>query len=270
MQYENFEYEIRDGSVLVTMLSPDTPSPSDLCDEFTDLLLRFQDDARVRAVLLTDGLHPFDLGADLEALAQSHREGLDFGELAPRIDGIRRLVTAIQEYPKPVVAAASGCVREGGFGLFLAADCRLASASATFQPPDAARGLMPEWGVIHALPRLLGPGRTLELLWSGRTLDAREAASLGLVDRVIPEDAWDEELDMFARRLATLPQPVVRLIKLGAQQAVQFDLTSMLSFEWEAQQQCWDSRETAEGMQAYLENRAPDFRSSPSEEGDEA
>jgi len=270
MQYENFDYEIREGTAIVTLLSADFPSLGDLCDECTDLLLRLQDEPRARAILLTDGLRPFDMGGDAEAVAQARCDGRDFGELAPQLDSVRRLVTVIQECGKPVVAAAAGCVRESGFGLFLAADCRLASASATFQAPDASRGLLPAWGLLHNLPRLAGPGRALELIWSGRTIDAAEAAALGLVDRVVPDAAWEEELEAFARRLAVLPQPATRLTKLAAQQAGQLDLTSMLSFEWEAQQQCWDSRETAEGMQAYLDGRAPDFRPPPPDDGDES
>ncbi len=263
MRYENFEHEIRDGVAHVTFLTPDRFSLGDLCDELLDLLLRLQDDPQARAVILSDALRPLDMSPGLEALAGARCEGSDFGELAPQIDGARRLVTALQEYAKPVVAAVRGCVRESGFGLLLAADCRLAGAGATFQPPDLGRGLLPDWGLIHALPRLVGPGRALELLWSGRTLGAEEALRAGLVDRVVPEDQWDDEIEALGRRLAALPQPAARLAKLGVQQAGQLDLTSMLSFEWEAQQQCWDSPETAEGMQAFLDDRAPDFRPPP-------
>lgn len=259
MEYENFESEVRDGIAWVQILSAEAPSVGDLCDEFVDMLLRHQEDTVVRAVILTDGLRPFDLDDNLEGLAQERAEGQDFGALAPRLDSARRLVTALQELSKPVVAAAAGPVREAGFGLFLAADVRLAAATATFTPPDLVRGLLPDWGLTHSLPRLVGPGRTLELLWSGRTLDAAEAARSGLVDRVIPAEVWEEELDLLARRLASLPQPVVRLTKLAAQQSGQFDLTSMFSFEFEAQQQCWESRETAEGLAAFLDDRPPRF-----------
>ena len=260
MKYENLDCEIRDGAALVTLITPDVLSIGDLCDELLDLLLRLQDDAMVRAILLSDGLRPFDLSPDLEGLADLKCAGRDFDAIGPRLDTIGRTVTALQECVKPVVAAAAGCAREAGFGLFLAADCRIAADTATFQAPDVARGLLPEWGLMHTLPRLVGPGRALELLWSGRTIDAAEAAAIGLVDRVVPAERFEEELDLLMARLVTLPQPVVRLLKLGAQQAAQFDLTAMLSFEYEGQQQCWAAHETTEGMAAFLENRPPDFR----------
>ena len=269
MKYENLEYEIRDGAALLTLITPDVLSLGDLCDELLDLLLRLQDDPQVRAILLSDGLRPFDLSPDLENLADLKCADKDFSAIAPRLDTIGKTVTALQDYGKPVVAAAAGCVREAGFGLFLAADCRIAATTATLQAPDVARGLLPEWGLMHTLPRLVGPGRALELLWSGRTLDAAEAARIGLVDRVVPAERFEEELDLLMARLVTLPQPVVRLLKLGAQQAAQFDLTAMLSFEYEGQQQCWAAHETTEGMAAFLENRSPAFRAPASDSDDD-
>ncbi len=260
MNYENFDCEIRDGAATVTFISPEIPSLSDLCDEFVDLLLRLQDDASVRAIVLSDGLRPFDFNPGLEDIAQERCEGEAFTALAPHIDSARRLVTAIQEFGKPLCAAATGSVREAGFGIYMAADFRIASASADFTAPDVGRGLLPDWGLTHTLPRLIGPSRTLELLWSGRTVDAEEASRIGLVDRVVPDDQWEEELEALTQRLRSLPQPAVRLIKLAAQQASQFDLTSMLSFEFEAQQQCWDSHETTEGMAAFLDSRSPNFQ----------
>jgi len=166
-----------------------------------------------------------------------------------------------KEIAKPVIAAARGPVRESGFGFFLAADVRLASSTATFTPPDMRRGLLPDWGLSATLPRLIGPGRTLELIWSHRTLSAREAERVGLVDRVIDDAVWEEELAAFVLNLSSIPQPAVRLTKLAAQQAPQLDLTSMLAYEYEAQQQCWTSRETTEGMAAFLADRNPDFDS---------
>jgi enoyl-CoA hydratase/carnithine racemase len=270
VNYENFDCEIRDGVATVTFISPDIPSLADLCDEFVDLLLRLQDDAAVRAVVVSDGLRPFDFNPGVESIAQERCEGEAFTALAPHIDSARRLVTAIQEFGKPLCAAATGSVREAGFGLFLAADFRVASTSATFAAPDVGRGLLPDWGLTHTLPRLVGPSRTLELLWSGRTVGAEEAARMGLVDRVVPDEQWDDEIEQLAQRLCSLPQPAVRLAKLATQQASQFDLTSMLSFEFEAQQQCWDSRETTEGMAAFLDDRSPDFRvPTPETEDDE-
>ncbi len=257
MQYEHFDCDIRDGAARLSLLGPGNPHTPDLADEFVDLMLRLQDDAAVRVILVADGEHAFDLQPDLHQISHDVGEGDGFENVAAGLEVGQRLVTMIQECTKPVVCATRGDIRATGLGFFMAGDVRLAGSTASFTAPDLAAGLMPEWGLTFTLPRVLGPGRALEFLWSGRTLSAGEAFAAGLVDRVVPDQAWEQELEAMLSRLARLPQPLVRLTKLASQQAGQFDLTSMLSFEFEAQQQCWDSRETGECLQAWHENRPP-------------
>jgi enoyl-CoA hydratase/carnithine racemase len=261
MQYEHLDFQVQDGVAQVEFLGPGSPPIAMLCEEFLDLMLKLQEDTTVRVILVTDGDHSFDLSPDLERLAQGKCDGDGFDSLTPDLDVARNIVTIIQEMAKPVVAAARGSVRESGFGFYLATDIRVASTTATFTPPDMSRGLLPDWGLSFTLPRLVGPGRTLEMIWTQRTLSAQEANNIGLVDRVIEEDAFDQELAKLVSRLSDLPQPAVRLTKLAAQQASQFDMTSMLAYEYEAQQQCWSSFETAEGMAAYLAGRRPQYPS---------
>jgi len=259
MNYEFFDCDIYRGTAKVRLLGSDTAPMADICDEFIDLLLRLQEDRSARVVLIEDAGQSFDLTPDLYRVAQGKCDGEGFESLTPDLDIARQIVTFIQEYPKPVVAAASGPVRESGFGFFLAADVRLASTTASFTPPDMRRGLLPDWGLSFTLTRHIGPGRTLELIWSHRTLSAREAGVIGLVDRVIAEETWEVELAEFVLNLCSIPQPAVRLTKLAAQQAPHLDMTSMLAYEYEAQEQCWISRETTEGMAAFLAGRDPEF-----------
>jgi 2-(1,2-epoxy-1,2-dihydrophenyl)acetyl-CoA isomerase len=266
MNYEYFDCEIQNGAATVSLLGMDAPPLDELSDEFLDLMLRLQEDNRVRAILIADGGHSFDLAPDLDRIARGNCDGHGFDSLTPDLDIARKFVTFIHEMGKPVLAAARGAVRESGFGLFLAADVRLASSTASFMPPDMSRGLLPDWGLSATLPRLLGPSRALELIWSRRTIHAAEAGRIGLVDRVIEDEVWDEELAAFVDRLSNLPQPAVRLMKLAAQQAPQLDMTTMLAYEYEAQQQCWDSHETTEGMAAFLAGRDPEFTAPVSEE----
>jgi enoyl-CoA hydratase/carnithine racemase len=268
MKYEYFEFEIRCGTAWVNLCGAGSPPLSDLCDEFVDLMLRLQEDDAVRVVLITEEDNSFDLRPDLESIAQDKCDGKGFESLAPDLEVARKLVTIIQEMAKPVIAAVRGDVRESGFGFFLAADIRLASTTASFTAPDMSRGLLPDWGLSSTLPRLIGPGRTLDLIWTRRTISASEASRIGLVDRLIDDEAWYDELAAYTSRLCNLPQPAVRLAKLAAQQASQFDLTAMLSYEYEAQHQCWDADETTEGMAAFLSGRSPHFPPKPTEETD--
>jgi enoyl-CoA hydratase/carnithine racemase len=259
MQYEHFDCDIRDGAARIAMLGPGNPLLSDLADEIVDLMLRLQEDQAVRVVLLSDGEHAFDLQPDLGGLSRAAGQTAGFESVAAGLEVANRVVTLLQESAKPVLTATRGDIRATGLGLFMAGDVRLASSTASFTAPDLTAGLMPEWGLTFTLPRLLGPGRALEFLWSGRTLSAGEAHVAGLVDRVVDDAGWEESLEELLQRLVTLPQPLIRLTKLAAQQSGHFDLTSMLSFEFEAQQQCWDSLETAECLKAWQENRTPVF-----------
>ena len=257
MEYQNFDCEIADGTARVRLIGPGAPELADLCDDFTDLMLRLQDDQAVRVIMFTDGDHSFEFPHHLEGLSQFHGKGSGFDTMSADEEISRRMVTLLAEASKPVVAATRGDIRDMGLGLFLAADIRLASEKASFTATPMICGMLPGWGLFHTLPRLIGPGRTLEFLWSNRTLGAEEAWRLGLVDRLIPDQSWDQDLDDFTARLSNLPQPAVHLSKLAMQQHMILDHTMMMAFEWESQQQCWTSPETAEGMCAFQEGRAP-------------
>lgn len=268
MQYDYFDCEVADGCATVRLIGPGAPDLGALCDEFVDLMLRLQEDRAARVILLTDGDHAFDLHRDLDQLASERGSGGGFEYLAAGDEIARKIVTLVAECPKPVLAATRGEIRNVGLGLYLAADIRLAGESATFTAPDMTGGLVAGWGLHLTLPRLLGPGRALEFLWSHRTVTAPEAARMGLVDRLLPEDQWEQELFALTRRLSQIPQPAVHLTKLAVQQAPALDLTSMLAMEWETQQQCWESDETSEGLRAWREGREPRLEASTGPEDD--
>ena len=259
MEYMNFDVEIRDGCATVSMIGPGAPDLGEVCDECVDLMLRLQEDQAVRVVMFTDGDHSFDLHHNLDGLADSHPDDTGYDLLSAEEEIARRIVTMFGEMAKPIVAATRGDVRDLGFAFYMAADIRLASPRASFTAPDLSAGISPGWGLTHTLPRLVGPGRSLELLWSRRTVGADEAQRMGLVDRLIDDAVWEEEIDIFTERLRRLPQPGVQLTKLAVQQAANLDFTSMLALEWESQQQCWASRETAEGLRARREGRPPEL-----------
>lgn len=257
MQYDHFDCDVRDGVAYVHMIGPSQPAVGSLCDEYIDLILRLQEDRAARVILMTDGDHAFELRRNIDGIAQARSGGLGFEAASADGDAARRVVTLVEELEKPVVTATRGAIRSAGLGLFLASDLRIASTTATFTPPELSYGLLPDWGLTAVLPQLVGPGRTLDLLWSGRTLGAAEAGAIGLVDRIFEDSVWEAELGAYMVRLSQLPQPALRLTKLAVQQAPHFDLTSMLSYEYEAQQQCWESQETSEGLLARQEHRPP-------------
>jgi enoyl-CoA hydratase/carnithine racemase len=257
MEYQNFHCEIAEGCATVSMNGPGAPQLADLHDEFVDLMLRLQEDRAVRVILFTDGDHAFDLHHDLDAAAEARRLHGGLEVLAATEAVSRNIVTLMRDCTKPILAATRGDVRGFGLGFYMAADVRLATRGAAFTCQDMSGGLMAGWALTHSLPLLMGQGRTLDFLWSHRTIGAEEAWQIGLIDRLLDEATWEQDLDDYVQRLASLPQPAVRLTKLATEQATILDLTSMLSVEWESQQQCWDSLETAEGLAAWEEGRTP-------------
>lgn len=259
MNYEFLDCDIRDGAALISVLGAGDAPAGEFCDEMIDLLLRLQEDRAVRVLLLSDAGGAFDMGFDARGMAEGWARGDGPTQSAGDLDVIRRVATIFNDLAKPVVAAVSGDVRDAGFGIVMNADVRLAAPTASFTAGDMALGLLPDWGMSHLLPRRMGAGRTLELFWSGRTIGAEEAFGLGLVDRLVPSDAWEDEVQALVERMATLPQPAVHLSKMTVQQSSQFDLTTALSLEFEAQEKCWESRETAAALAAYLEGGTPDF-----------
>jgi enoyl-CoA hydratase/carnithine racemase len=262
MEYQNFHCEIAEGSATISMNGPGAPQLADLHDEFVDLMLRLQEDRAVRAILFTDGDHSFDLHHELDNAAEARRLHGGLEVLAATEEISRAIVTLMRDYTKPIVAATRGDVSGFGLGFYMAADVRLATRQAAFTCQDYAGGLLAGWGLTHTLPLLMGQGRTLDFMWSHRTIGAEEAWQIGLVDRLLSDTTWEQDLDDYMLRLANLPQPAVRLTKLATEQAGVLDLTSMLSVEWESQQQCWESLETAEGLLAWEEGRAPQLSAS--------
>lgn len=259
MHYEFLDCDVQHGVARISLLGAGGAGAAEFCDEFLDLLLRLQEDRAARVLLLSDDGGSLDMAFDRRGLAERWARGEGPDQAAGDLDVIRRITTLMHELPKPVIAALRGDVRDGGFGLAMNCDVRLASPGAVFTPPEMRQGLLADWGLSHLLPRRIGAGRCLEMIWSNRSLGGQEAYRIGLVDRLIAEEAWDQEVEEFAEHVADLPQPALQLSKMTVQQSTQFDLTTALSLEFESQTQCWESRETAEAMASWQSGRRPEY-----------
>jgi 2-(1,2-epoxy-1,2-dihydrophenyl)acetyl-CoA isomerase len=141
----------------------------------------------------------------------------------------------------------------------LACDLRIAGEQAAFSESFIKVGLHPDWGGTWFLPRLVGTGRALEMMLTGKRVEADEALEIGLVQQVVPTPHLREQTGRLARRLAKAPTTAARLIKLAVYNSLSYDLEGMLDYETEAQQQCWDSPESTEGIQAFSQKRRPIF-----------
>jgi len=215
-------------------------------------------DPRVRVFLVTGAGGIFCAGGDLKTMGERLEQSP-----VRRSRELLRMTRAIQRFrdtPKPIVAAVNGAAIGAGFVIALACDLRLATASATFSVPFLRVGMQPDFGGAYFLPRLIGTARTLELLWTADTLSADDAARLGLVNRVFPDDAFPDAVRDFVARVARNPAGPLALSKLTVYHGSEQTLSELLDLEALAQTVLSKSEDAREGVRAFVEKRKPSFK----------
>jgi 2-(1,2-epoxy-1,2-dihydrophenyl)acetyl-CoA isomerase len=171
----------------------------------------------------------------------------------------RRVIFAIRQMTKPVIASINGPASGAGFNLALACDLRIASSDATFSQSFAKVGLHPDWGGSYFLPRLVTPNKACEMFFLGDSIDAAEAARLGLVNQVVAPEELETTTRQLAERLRAAPPIALAAAKHAVYMSQAAELEEMLRYETEVQLRCFDSDDGHEGVQAFLEKREPKF-----------
>jgi 2-(1,2-epoxy-1,2-dihydrophenyl)acetyl-CoA isomerase len=224
-------------------------------------------DLAVRAVVLTGaGEKGFCTGADLRSSgpALPRPEGaprLAVGDSARMIrTGWQRLVSAVLDCEKPVIAAVNATAAGGGMHLALACDLVLAAEEATFIEVFVRRGIAPDAGGAYLLARLIGPQKAKELFFFGDDVPAREAERIGLVNKVVPRAELMDEVEAWAARLATAPTKAIGVAKYLTNRALDTDRATALWDEAVGQELIVGSEDCKEGLAAFAERRPPVFR----------
>lgn len=171
--------------------------------------------------------------------------------------GAQRLIGAVLDCEKPVIAAVNGTAAGLGAHLALACDLVLAADSAKFIEVFVRRGLVPDGGGAYLLPRLIGPQRAKELMFFGDALTAADAARLGLVNRVVPADDLEKTARDWAERLATGPTRALALTKQLVNASLDTDRTTAFAAEAAAQEINMTTADANEGVAAFTERRTP-------------
>lgn len=222
------------------------------------LLGSASEDPAVRAVVLTATGRGFCAGADLRA-SPTAGDRLP-GDVARMIRlGAQRLIGAVLDCEKPVIAAVNGAAAGIGAHLAFACDLVLAAEDARFTEVFVRRGLVPDGGGAYLLPRLIGPQRTKELMFFGDALPAHDAERLGLVNRVVPADALEETARTWANRLAAGPTRALAMTKQLVNASLDTDRATSFAAEAAAQELTMTTRDAAEGVAAFRERRRPRF-----------
>jgi enoyl-CoA hydratase/carnithine racemase len=170
------------------------------------------------------------------------------------------MIMAIRQVEKPVIAAVNGVAAGGGFDIACACDIRIASDRARFSEVFARIGLFPGTGGTYFLPRIVGPEKALELIWTGDMIDADEAQRIGLVSRVVSHYDLLAEAGALARRLADGPPMALALAKAAVYRGLDSDFTAALDYASTAEAMTLSSEDHAEGIAAFREKRPPEFR----------
>lgn len=254
--------ESREGEVAtLTLNRPDRLNALnvELGTALAAALRRVADDPVVRAVVLTGAGRAFCSGGDIGVLRDARRRNAGH-ELESLLRAGLEIVLAVADMPKPVVAAVNGPAAGAGMNLALACDIRIASDQASFGQNFAKVGLFPDFGGTYLLPRLVGPARAAELLYTGEMIGAAEAERIGVVNRVVPHDRLAEHVRDLAARLAAAPPLAVRAVRQTLFGNDRAELARALEAEIEQQAKCFLSEDCLEGLNAFLEKRPPRFR----------
>ncbi|MFF4784895.1 enoyl-CoA hydratase/isomerase family protein [Streptomyces griseorubiginosus] len=183
------------------------------------------------------------------------------GDVARMIrEGAQRLVAAVLDCEKPVIAAVNGTAAGLGAHLALACDLVLAAESARFIEVFVRRGLVPDGGGAYLLPRLVGPQRAKELMFFGDALSATDAERLGLVNRVVPDGELDKTAREWAARLAAGPTRALALTKQLVNASLDSDRATAFAAEATAQEINMTTADAQEGVASFVERRSPEYR----------
>ena len=224
-------------------------------------------DPSIRVVLVTGNGGAFCAGGDVKQMNDTNQSG---GERAGRPAGLedsidhlrglqRKVSLALHHFPKPVVAALPGAAAGAGLSIALAADIRLAAERAVLVTAFANVGASGDFGGSWFLTQLVGPSKARELYWTSPKLSSTEALALGLVNRILPDDDFDEAALDYCHDLATRAPIAQRLMKENLNRAITCDLATALDAEAANMVRSMRTADHREAALAFVEKRAPQF-----------
>jgi enoyl-CoA hydratase/carnithine racemase len=262
MTYECLLYDVQDRVATLTLNRPERLNAlSDtLRDDLFDAVTKSASDPNVGVLVITGAGRGFCSGGDVKSMSERDQAGhppTTSERLAPMRD---RIILAMRDCPKPVIAAVNGAAAGAGMNLALACDMRIASTAAKFSQAFVKRGIPPDWGGSYFLPRVVGTAKACELIFTGETIDAAEALKLGIVNAVVAPEELMAEAYKLARKIAAGPPVAIQLSKRAIHHNQGVDLRAALEFETFAQNVCKDTEDAKEGVRAFVEKRAPVFR----------
>ena len=274
MQYKTITLEKRNGMAILTFNRPETLNSInlDMSEETADAITEIDKDENTRVLIITGAGKAFSAGADVraelasivDAKAGKKVEGAPETIFTRIMQGKPTILTIprqLREMGKPVIAAINGVAAGGGFSIALACDLRIASETARFNMAFIMRGLIPDCGGTFFLPKIVGTAEACQLIFTGDTIDAAEAARIGLVSKVVPQEKLMETVEGLAKKLVQRAPIALKSAKRAVYKGFnEVDLASHMEYEVFINRTCSDTEDFKEGVQAFLEKREPKFK----------
>ncbi|WP_369829536.1 enoyl-CoA hydratase/isomerase family protein [Nocardia sp. 852002-20019_SCH5090214] len=255
----DIEYEVADHVATIRLNRPHRKNAFtlEMIDAWADALSEAERDPNTRVVVVTGAGGSFCSGVDLTVLEQIEPTPLGAKNLLTK--HVHRVAHAAEALSKPYLAAVSGDAFGAGMDMALLADIRLASESARFSQAYIRVGLVPGDGGCYLLPRIVGTANALQLMWTGRTVDAAEALALGLVSAVHPAAELDRAICALATEIASQPPIAVQMIKRSTKLGEKHDLTTALDLISSHHAVVMSTEDSREARRALAEKRSAHF-----------
>jgi enoyl-CoA hydratase/carnithine racemase len=250
------DYSKEDKLAIFVLNRPQVMNALDVATlrEFHEALIDFRDDPALWAGIITgSGDEAFCTGIDI-------RSTLSMNQFQDRSQPIPPTLMRGIEITKPLVAAINGLALGGGMEIVLTCDIRIAAKNATFGTPEVTVGLIPGWGGTQRLPRQIPWCQAAALLLSGKTIDAREAYRIGLVNKVVPQDKLMSTAKEWAQIMCNAAPLAVRAAKEAMIKGAQLPLDEGLDLEDALETYLKGTEDFFEGTRAFKENRKPFYR----------
>ncbi|MBM7632865.1 enoyl-CoA hydratase/isomerase family protein [Geomicrobium sediminis] len=256
---EPLHIELHEHIQLITLNRPEKKNAfsSEMITQWVDALETAQRDDRVHVIVVTGNGDAFCSGGDMQDLQKGRETRLDAKNML--WEDIHRVAFTMNRIDKPVIAAINGAAVGAGLDMALMADFRTMALEAKVSEGYVKVGLIPGDGGAYFLPRIVGQAKALELLWTGRAVDATEALEIGLVNHTFPRESLLEETLVIAKQIADGPQVAIRMMKRAARQSEKLDLETSLDLISSHMSIITATEDHKEGVQAFLDKRKPAF-----------
>ncbi|MBO90025.1 MAG: enoyl-CoA hydratase [Rickettsiales bacterium] len=256
MAYEHILTEIRGPVGLITLNRPKAMNAlcADLAHEIADAVNTYENNDAIGALIVTGSEKAFCAGADIKEM-QSRTYMDVYKEDFITVDWER-----LSQCRKPVIAAVAGYALGGGCEFAMMCDFILAADNAKFGQPEILIGTIPGAGGTQRLPRFIGKSKAMEMVLTGRMMDAEEAERSGLVSRIVPVADLIDEAVATATKIANLSQPIVMLAKESVNRAYETTLAEGIHFERRVFHSTFSTEDQKEGMSAFTEKRPAKFK----------